>query len=434
MTGWSLLSEGRRRALRSLVPAHFALFRADPNGFEYSDLEGKALPDRHYYLASLAKAWTGLVARKCMSDWPGLLTAPLDEILPELPPGLTLTRLLTMDLGGSGKGAAQFGFGPHLTASQRLERWSARDEFGEGFIYHNGCYVAAALALERHFGEPFAQLVRTRICEAYSIGEPAFFPSAPSGARAPAYWRGNQRLAVPFLAHANSLGAGGLFANPATLGQWLQLSLAELPSPDSPGTVVTDTAWAERYGFGWFQGDVDGRKVACHSGSGPGYGLFALIFPEEQRAFAAYSEHHRSLAVAACTALAVEEGWLKQSHLDTALQTARRYCNVQPRSTKPFRLPSKATGAFLNEEAGLMTIESSETATRIAFADCPASNGLLAVDDAGTVHINFDNPAARHDPDPDERLTLDIGADCVRVDFYGDFRRVGDPGRAINSH
>ena len=190
------------------------------------------------------------------------------------------------------------------------------------FIYQNVMYAAAGAVIEAVGGEPWEQMVRTRIFE--PLGMTDTIPTAATLAS-------RRNVAMPHdivegqlrvIENASVDGvapAGSVWSSVRDMSRWMQMlldggtaggrtllkpeTLAELFKPQTmvtpegfyPTAKLTKPHWTT-YGLGWFQQDYGGRAVDFHTGSIDGMvAIHGLIRDERLGVYVLANRDHTEL-------------------------------------------------------------------------------------------------------------------------------------------
>ena len=129
---------------------------------------------------------------------------------------------------------------------------------GERFAYCNGGYVVLALIAERRSGVPFAELVRSRVCEPAGMNDTAFLRSdeLPGNAALGYLSTEGARTNVFHLPVLGS-GDGGIYSTVADIASlWVALFEGKIVAPTRVSELVTPRSEvpseSKRYGLGFW--------------------------------------------------------------------------------------------------------------------------------------------------------------------------------------
>ena len=257
-----------------------------------------------FYIASMTKAYTGLLAADL--DRTGVLD--LDTRLDEAWPGLaipgegdlarTSLRAWMAHEAPIANDTLNFTTGfirgvPAADYPRMLATWSAARK--PGFRYTNTGYLVYAAALEAKTGKALPEWMQARVFDPLAMGETSMKISAPpKGTLATGYVLDNDgrwaaaALKTDDLMHA----AGGIVTTPVDMDKWLAANLRRsakgLPeadfvlaqTPNAPMKSEREGLDCGGYGLGWYVCDYGGRKVLSHGGGYTGYGALMTLAPE----------------------------------------------------------------------------------------------------------------------------------------------------------
>jgi CubicO group peptidase (beta-lactamase class C family) len=129
---------------------------------------------------------------------------------------------------------------------------------GERFAYNNGGFVVLALIAERAGGRPFAELVRTRVCEPAGMTDTAFLRSDEPVARAALGYLEGEGLRTNVL-HLPVVGSGdgGVYTTAADVSAlWSALFAGRIVPPERAAELVRPhsdvPSESMRYGLGFW--------------------------------------------------------------------------------------------------------------------------------------------------------------------------------------
>lgn len=160
---------------------------------------------------------------------------------------------------------------------------------GSRYLYSSWGYTLLGAAVEAAAGQPYLELLRTRVAPGLAIG-PDETGKSPTMSVAYEYARGSVEPA-PAHDYSYSWGGAGLAASAPALAEWgsrvLQGQVVDAatrawmwqPVLDNAGQTVGDRSY--RVGFGWRLGaDVQGRPTVHHAGSTLGARSVLLLWPQ----------------------------------------------------------------------------------------------------------------------------------------------------------
>jgi CubicO group peptidase (beta-lactamase class C family) len=272
-----------------------------------------ATPETPFYIASLAKSITGIVALRLAAGAWWSLSDPIGKFLPDLPEyvrATTIDQLLSHTSG--------------VPNYQDLIDWSQYDgmdnskvvtllgkrtalEFPSGsrYAYSNSGYVLVASAIERLTNRRFSEVLQDEVLT--PLGMRSTFVDdgrqPPPAGRAIGYARQDGVLVssdyhavtvrgaeVPF--RSSTVGAGGMYATVDDLyaldrglyaERLLPLSLQMMTMmPRTPVTAELEVPAVTGHGYGWFISRRSGRNLVWNSGDFAGHHTAIVRVPDER--------------------------------------------------------------------------------------------------------------------------------------------------------
>lgn len=284
-------------ARHEIPSGHVTLLRGDTvilqRGYGSVTREGPA-PDATslFPLGSISKQFTASAILALADEGKLRLDAPVREYLPEWfasEPDLRITHLLTQT-----SGLADFlwldGYRPladdpatEIAAYIALAAAAPR-RFSPGtrWAYSNTNYKALALIAERVTGEPFDDVLASRVLGPAGIDGIVACHRLRPGQFVPGINAGGKPTPLDASAAAY-VGDGGLCASAASLSKWLRLVLA---SPDAKwsrlaqaGTLTDGTRVP--YGFGLSTREFLGHSMVWHGGNVDSHSAMIAYRPED---------------------------------------------------------------------------------------------------------------------------------------------------------
>lgn len=231
-----------------------------------------------FYLASAPKSMTALTAKLLSHDKKLDLDAPLTSTLPTLqlpspldPARMSLRDLLTHRLG--------FQNAPVIWRTSYSGDWTDEQLFTllarhttvtpRQFTYDNLGYMLASYAVERAAGEPFANVLKSRIFKPIGMTDTSAEPCIPTKS-----------------AKTMNRGSGGLCSTIGDMTRWLRVHMTdgmldgkrivplavmrEVHAPQINLERKFGRLQRYAYGLGWYHADYQGDLVLHHFGSYPG--------------------------------------------------------------------------------------------------------------------------------------------------------------------
>ncbi len=288
-------------------------------------------PDTLFAIGSTTKAMTaalvGMLVDEKKIDW----DAPVTKYLPwfQLKDPAVTRELMVRDLltHRAGLGNADYlWYGQHNSTDEILHRVRLIDPaypVRSSFIYQNIMYAAAGAVIEAASGQPWSEMIRTRIFE--PLGMRRTIATAATLSRqtnvASPHDIVNGEVRVIENASVDPVAAAGaVWSSVGDMSKWMQFVLnggrigpagqrllseatfAELFTPQTiapydmyPTTRLTRPHWMT-YGLGWFQQDYHGRAVDFHTGSIDGMvAIHGLIRDEHLGVYVLANRDHAEL-------------------------------------------------------------------------------------------------------------------------------------------
>jgi CubicO group peptidase (beta-lactamase class C family) len=232
--------------------------------------------DTRFNIASGVKGFTALAVASLIEDGRLELTTParsvLGEDLPLIDDGVTVEHLLAHRSGigdyldeDAGESFTDYVLPVpvHRLAATAdylavLDGYPQRFPPGERFAYNNGGFVVLALIAERIGGEPFPDLVRTRVCEPAGLTDTAFLRSdEPAERVALGYLDGAGLRANVLHLPVRGTGDGGAYSTAADVSAlWTALFAGRIVPRDRVAELVrprsATPSGSMRYGLGFW--------------------------------------------------------------------------------------------------------------------------------------------------------------------------------------
>jgi CubicO group peptidase (beta-lactamase class C family) len=284
-------------------------------GFGATDLATGAAASANspFYIASLTKSLTALVALKLVQQGRWNLSDRIGKFIPELPAytkDVTIEQLLSHTSGIPDYfGLIDWSHYNGIDNTKAISLLSKRSalEFAAGskYKYSNSGYVLLASAIERLTGLPYRQVLSESVLKPLHMDQTQVFDGTidPPASRAKGYMKSKDSYVLsdyqlvtidgeqlPY--RATTYGAGGVYS---TLDDLYSLSQAFdhaslLPLPlqtlaTAPRTAVTDVNDLPNtigHGFGWFTSRMYDTNVVWNTGDMLGHKSALLRIPKER--------------------------------------------------------------------------------------------------------------------------------------------------------
>jgi len=243
-------------------------------------------PDTPFYIASMTKAYVGLMAAELDRRGVFDLDASLTDVWPDLtiqgaePSTITFRQLLSHQAAIENDPltfrTAYTDEVPAGDYDEMLAMWTRPRE--TGFRYDNLGYLIYGAALEVRTGRHWRTWLDEIILQPLAMNRTAASVSRLPGVAAAGQWTGEQWISTDVKADSLMHAAGGLMASPADLGRWLQANVeeqaVELPAAAfqvahrSQIAVVADQDGipCDGYALGWRTCALKGAPFLLHGG------------------------------------------------------------------------------------------------------------------------------------------------------------------------
>jgi len=263
-------------------------------GYGMADLEHEVpnTPETKFRLASVTKQFTSMVIMILQEKGELSVHDPVCNFVPDCPAAwqeITIHHLLTHTSGipsfTSFPDNLQYERLP-TTVEKTVERFkhkALKFSPGTAFSYSNSGYVLLGYVIEQITGRLYEEVVTENIFEPLGMENSGYdHPSTILAHRAHGYARKEGKLinAIHFemdTPHA----AGGLYSTVEDLFLWDQaLYTTKLVSQEALDAIFTP--YKDEYGYGWWIGEHDDRKIFEHGGGISGFSTRITRIPEEK--------------------------------------------------------------------------------------------------------------------------------------------------------
>lgn len=254
----------------------------------YADVEAARLatPTTNYRLASVSKQFTAFAMLQAAAAGRLALETPLSSFFGSAPIAWQAIRIHELLIHSSGivdyedlipaDATAQLHDADVLAlVSRQPELYFAP---GTTFRYSNTGYCLLALILERIYGQPFATILHEQIFAPLAMaGTVAYQPQgSPVSARAYGYsFAGEHVVRSDQSITSATLGDGGIYSSVLDLARWDAALADQLLLPTALHTAIVTpqitTPTGEAYGYGWFLSQLQGERIAYHTGETIGF-------------------------------------------------------------------------------------------------------------------------------------------------------------------
>jgi CubicO group peptidase (beta-lactamase class C family) len=294
-----------------------------------------ATPDTPFYIASLAKSMTAVVALQLAAEGRWSLGDRIDKFVPDLPGyvrGATLEQLLSHTSGVPNyQDLIDWQHYDGMDNGRALALLAGRSALdfpaGSAYRYSNTGYVLVASAIERLTGQPFREALRSRVFGPLGMHATIVadgHDQAPM-TRAIGYQRDKGTAVVsdyqvvtirgrelPF--RSTTVGAGGIYSTLDDLYAFDRALYSErvLPSsfalmsmlPRTPVRPDLEVPGAIGHGFGWFLSRRSGRNLVWNTGDFAGHHTAIVRVPDLKYVVIVLSSSAERNAAALATGIA----------------------------------------------------------------------------------------------------------------------------------
>ena len=288
-----------------------------------------ATPETPFYIASLAKSMTAIVALQLVAEGRWGLSDPIGKYLPDLP---EYVRSATIDaLLSHTSGVPNYhdlidwkhydGMDNSKVVALLDTRRALDFPSGSRYGYSNSGYVLIASAIERLTGRPYRDVLRGGVLDPLGMRSTSVDDGREPrpASRAFGYQRENGTFVLSdyqvvtiggseFAMRSSTVGAGGMYS---TLDDLYALDRASytdrllpLPfglmamSPRTPVTTELEVPSTVGHGYGWFLSRSSGRNLVWNSGNFAGHRTAILRVPDRKAVVIVLSSSAEKDAVA----------------------------------------------------------------------------------------------------------------------------------------
>jgi CubicO group peptidase (beta-lactamase class C family) len=253
-------------------------------------------PDTKFRLGSITKQFTATLVMQLVEQGQIDLSAPVRRYLPDypLPAGdrVTIHQLLNHTSGIVGYTeiptfgtTARNPYTPTKFVEEFFSKLDLLFEPGTKFSYSNSGYFLLGVILERVTGEPYENLLRTRIFTPLGMNDSGYDSTQPLlSKRAAGYDKrfDGSYVNTPYIDMTQPYAGGSLYSTVEDLYQWDQALYTEkvLSAKSKEGTF---TPGLEDYGYGWDVRRKDGVTTIEHGGGINGFNTLITRNPESRR-------------------------------------------------------------------------------------------------------------------------------------------------------
>lgn len=390
-------------------------------GFGYADMKKKQKMDANtsFYIASITKSFTGLLATILDEEGVLDLDGTLAEYLPQVEfdasvqaDKVTMRELLTHSAGVD---HPSIGFRLAYTGDHNhkllvdLMKYLETNEAGRGtYSYTNLGYNIYTIILEEKTGVPWQEWLERKVFDPMGMDRTTAYMSRAEKKKWP--------MALPYVGLAkddirevylmkkdNTMqSAGGLITTANDAAKWMKMQLnkgklngQQVFPRDLIMRTRTETVKAEdrreafqqtAYGLGLSIGDFDGRKVIWHSGGFPGYMSTISFMPEKDLGVAIFVNEGMAgfpmmhlLMDYAYDAYLQPDGWekkyedMKNSMIAQLKERSKRIkADIENRKDREWNLshPFKHySGSYVNEIMGAIRVKGNKKEIKVRMGN-----------------------------------------------------------------
>ncbi|MFJ2032971.1 serine hydrolase domain-containing protein [Streptosporangium sp. NPDC087985] len=248
---------------------------------------GDAAPTEttQYRIGSITKSMVATVVMRLRDEGRVDLLDPVGKHVPGTPVGeVTVAQLLSHTAGLTAEPPGQWW---ERTPGMPVEELiallgpqTARHRPGRRFHYSNLGFALLGELVARHRGVNWARAVQAEILEPLGMRDTTARPRAPHARGYAVHPWADVLLPEPEHDALAMAPAGQLWSTPADLARWAAfvagdtgdvLAPATVAEMREPATVDDGDAWTGGYGLGLQLARVNGRRLAGHTGSMPGF-------------------------------------------------------------------------------------------------------------------------------------------------------------------
>jgi CubicO group peptidase (beta-lactamase class C family) len=260
-----------------------------------------------FYIASMTKSYTGLLAARLDREGVLPLSTPLTAIWPDLrlpapldPSAITLLQLLSHRSGIANdplEDRTAYTDEVRASAYPRLIE-TASQPTGKAFLYSNLGYLIYSAALKERTGRDWKAELAERVLQ--PLGLTQSYTRASLVPRADLAWghrwNGSKWLPVPPKEDEIMHAAGGMFVSSRDLARWLRVQIAEgrgVSGLQPADFKLTKMKLADQnednfgmkcdgYAIGWALCDFMGERLYFHGGTYDGVRTHLILLPERR--------------------------------------------------------------------------------------------------------------------------------------------------------
>lgn len=384
-------------------------------GYGYADVEHQLVSNSNtnYYIASVTKSFTALLAVILNDEGVIKLDDSLQKYFPELAVDSTLdlTKIKISDLLTHTSGIENNPIGWRVAYSGEhnqatlieLMKYTKPNEVGYGnYEYTNIGYNIYAIILERVTGKSWQNWIQEKVIDPIGMNHTTAFISRAE--------KGNWELAKPYIVldsvsrialekKDNTMqSAGGLISTAEDMAKWLKIQVGkgklngkqifperlmiasqqELVSVEEPKRLFQPT----HYGFGWLHGSYKTNKVIHHFGGFAGFATHVSFISDKQIGVAIMiNEALSGDKVMPIIATFIYDYFLENKdwkEYDEIINTFAEKLNegrkmissgTKEKNSRPWLLTmplSEYSGTYKSDEYGILTIQESISGLKVA--------------------------------------------------------------------
>ena len=175
---------------------------------------------------------------------------------------------------------------------RRIQYSTLRNNFRSDFGYQNVMYIVAGLIIEKVSRQTWDDFIQQHFFRPLSMKSSSTHVSRMIQSNNYAHPH-LKNIPIPIINMDNVAPAGGINSNIDDMLQWMQVWInkgiyngREVFSNNTykaitSAKVMLSNSSDDAYGFGWYIGYEDGRKILSHGGGMPGYKSLITILPDD---------------------------------------------------------------------------------------------------------------------------------------------------------
>lgn len=243
-----------------------------------------ATTDTQYRMGSITKTFTAVLVMQLRDEGLVDLDDPVDRHVPDAGvPGATVAQLLSHSSGLQAEtDGSWWERSPGREWGDLAGHLVQRHRPGRRHHYSNTGYAVLGRLVERHRGDPWAEVLRERVLDPLGMARTTYLPAQPAASGLGVHPFADLVLREAVQDTRAMAPAGQLWSTVDDLARW-----ARFVGGETGGVLTTDTLeemrqpmawhdvpdepWTAAHGLGIQVWNRDGRRYAGHGGSMPGF-------------------------------------------------------------------------------------------------------------------------------------------------------------------